>query len=327
MCAHLRVAYKPIDNGDGSMRERWQCEACGHTFNPYRPGELIPGLPARHMIVRDACRETHGDQGAVSEALAAIESEARKIIGAWPRGQGHQFHFVLTVERHVRRCGDCTWHVHAFDVERCNKHGAKRDPTTCAEYTPKSETDHALHPTGRCTCAGEGRCEWCRTICPVCGGGDVRCPSCDGTGRTRRGSDADDPTPAPAYKPLRDALERHGEPEEAAPETVTYHRQVKGATGAKGSDAKRLDVVAELDDGTVAHEAITHVACPACDGTGDATAPLHTRRSRTLRARHATGPATPTATRTNGRGTSASCATAAGAYPKRCDGTAYHGAR
>lgn len=21
-----------------------------------------------------------------------------------------------------------------------------------------------LHPTGRCTCAGEGRCEWCRRV-------------------------------------------------------------------------------------------------------------------------------------------------------------------
>lgn len=26
-----------------------------------------------------------------------------------------------------------------------------------------------LHPGGRCTCAGEGRCEWCRTTCLWCG--------------------------------------------------------------------------------------------------------------------------------------------------------------
>lgn len=24
------------------------------------------------------------------------------------------------------------------------------------------DADAALHPTGRCTCAGEARCEWCR---------------------------------------------------------------------------------------------------------------------------------------------------------------------
>lgn len=208
-CAHLRVAYKPIDNGDGSMRERWQCEACGLAFKPYRGEHVTPGLPARHMIVRDACRETHGDQGAVSEALAAIESEARKIIGAWPAGQGHQFHFVLTVER----------------------------ATTTSD------------------------------VCPVCEGDDPFCPTCGGeTGRRRRRTATDDSTPAPAYKPLRDALEA----QRAAPETVAYHRQVKGATGAKGSDALRLDVVVALDGGGTAHETITTVECPACGGTGDA---------------------------------------------------------
>lgn len=26
-----------------------------------------------------------------------------------------------------------------------------------------------MHPDGRCTCSGEGRCEWCRTHCLWCG--------------------------------------------------------------------------------------------------------------------------------------------------------------
>lgn len=26
-----------------------------------------------------------------------------------------------------------------------------------------------LHPLGRCTCGGEGRCEWCQRRCPDCG--------------------------------------------------------------------------------------------------------------------------------------------------------------
>lgn len=26
-----------------------------------------------------------------------------------------------------------------------------------------------LHPLGRCTCGGEGRCEWCTRPCPTCG--------------------------------------------------------------------------------------------------------------------------------------------------------------
>ncbi|MFP2897828.1 hypothetical protein [Corallococcus sp. 4LFB] len=36
-----------------------------------------------------------------------------------------------------------------------------------------SEVDAMLHPSGRCTCAGEGLCEWCRARCDVCGGPGV----------------------------------------------------------------------------------------------------------------------------------------------------------
>ncbi|MBN9687102.1 hypothetical protein [Corallococcus sp. NCRR] len=32
-----------------------------------------------------------------------------------------------------------------------------------------SEVDAMLHPSGRCTCAGEGQCEWCRARCDACG--------------------------------------------------------------------------------------------------------------------------------------------------------------
>ncbi|MBZ4371498.1 hypothetical protein [Corallococcus sp. AS-1-6] len=36
-----------------------------------------------------------------------------------------------------------------------------------------SEVDAMLHPSGRCTCAGEGQCEWCRARCDACGGPSV----------------------------------------------------------------------------------------------------------------------------------------------------------
>lgn len=45
-----------------------------------------------------------------------------------------------------------------------------------------------LHPTGRCTCGGEGRCAWCAEICQTCGGTAVAdepwhvCDACKGTG-------------------------------------------------------------------------------------------------------------------------------------------------
>ena len=37
-------------------------------------------------------------------------------------------------------------------------------------YKDRQEmTDATLHPSGRCTCAGEGSCEWCKTHCVHCG--------------------------------------------------------------------------------------------------------------------------------------------------------------
>lgn len=53
---------------------------------------------------------------------------------------------------------------------------------------PWELSDDPLHPTGRCTCGGEGRCEWCQKICQTCGGDGVgeeawlACGDCLGTG-------------------------------------------------------------------------------------------------------------------------------------------------
>lgn len=33
----------------------------------------------------------------------------------------------------------------------------------------KGREPDPLHPRGRCTCSGEGRCYWCRTTCRMCG--------------------------------------------------------------------------------------------------------------------------------------------------------------
>jgi hypothetical protein len=41
-------------------------------------------------------------------------------------------------------------------------------------------TNAALHPYGRCTCSGEGTCEWCQRLCPECLG--AGCPKCRQTG-------------------------------------------------------------------------------------------------------------------------------------------------
>lgn len=39
----------------------------------------------------------------------------------------------------------------------------------------QQSADAAMHPNGQCTCHDEGTCEWCKGICPTCGG-DGRAP-------------------------------------------------------------------------------------------------------------------------------------------------------
>ncbi len=60
----------------------------------------IPGLCARHIIIKDACRELRGDKGAIDEALGRARDALEKAIKGWgPPGRGMQLHVVVTVER------------------------------------------------------------------------------------------------------------------------------------------------------------------------------------------------------------------------------------
>lgn len=73
----------------------------------------------------------------------------------------------------------------------------KSPPMTREKALQMIETDRVLHPYGRCTCAGEGTCEWHRGRCESCwGSGEIRgcsipCPDCDGSGRKDAESDWD----------------------------------------------------------------------------------------------------------------------------------------
>jgi hypothetical protein len=62
----------------------------------------LPGLPAAHAIIRDGCREAHGEMGAFEEAVARLRREYEACLAGWPRGKGVQFHVLLIVERPPR---------------------------------------------------------------------------------------------------------------------------------------------------------------------------------------------------------------------------------
>ena len=59
-CAHQRVNYNPIRNGDGTMSARWTCALCIHEF-----------VPKAALIAK------HAEVGRLREALLNIVAEIR----------------------------------------------------------------------------------------------------------------------------------------------------------------------------------------------------------------------------------------------------------
>jgi len=54
-----------------------------------------------------------------------------------------------------------------------NDHGSH--PSDYAATKGATMGSDSLHPFGRCTCAGEGKCNWCRLPCGTCGKGRAFC--------------------------------------------------------------------------------------------------------------------------------------------------------
>ena len=59
----------------------------------------IPGVTAKHVIIRGGCREAHGDHGAFEEAVHRLRAEYEAVMSGWPERSGVHFHLVLTIER------------------------------------------------------------------------------------------------------------------------------------------------------------------------------------------------------------------------------------
>jgi hypothetical protein len=81
-----------------------------------------------------------------------------------------------------------------------------------------------LHPTGRCTCGGEGRCEWCHRICEVCMGDcyETSCGACGSAGYR----------PEPDYEAL------------GYPETEAYETELESAANVARYFCLTVDLLA-----------------------------------------------------------------------------------
>jgi len=59
-------------------------------------------------------------------------------------------------------CAECGYSREAAVHERCGKEACE---IKCHPFVaPPPDESAQLHPTGRCTCANEGRCDWCTKI-------------------------------------------------------------------------------------------------------------------------------------------------------------------
>ncbi len=74
---------------------------------------------------------------------------------------------------------------HTEEFDEATKAHARELLASCRAIDPDfGKATDLLHPTGRCTCGGEGECEWCKGLCPACLGDcyETQCPVCDSTG-------------------------------------------------------------------------------------------------------------------------------------------------
>jgi len=65
----------------------------------------IPGrLKVGHHFITDECRQTHGDEGAFSEAVNRLKIQYLKCYKVWPKGT--KFHLVMSIEDAEKEKGD-----------------------------------------------------------------------------------------------------------------------------------------------------------------------------------------------------------------------------
>jgi hypothetical protein len=63
----------------------------------------IPGIRAKHAVISNTCRETHGNLGALEEAFRRVREEYLGILMNRGSEKGLNFHVVLTLEDEKRK--------------------------------------------------------------------------------------------------------------------------------------------------------------------------------------------------------------------------------
>lgn len=84
-CACLRVKYDPIDNGDGTVRERWLCEDCETVFVK----EFW--LSEAHRKLREFERFAFESGETAGEGMAQVQSLTTKLVSVQSALDEHKY--------------------------------------------------------------------------------------------------------------------------------------------------------------------------------------------------------------------------------------------
>lgn len=122
--------------------------------------------PGEIRRIGNTLRTVARDCDALSKRVEAVECERDEARARADRAEAESARLRPVVE--------AAWlHVLASpgedgsDLDRVVRaykwpEGAEPADAVAADRARDAEIDAALHPNGRCTCAGEGQCEWCR---------------------------------------------------------------------------------------------------------------------------------------------------------------------
>jgi len=115
---------------------------------------------AESALSKDKADDLRGDLTGKLTSLKVVmqREEAESLIQ--PMAQ-----LVLALGKHVL---GRPVKVSDGDVSKRDLEGIVNDLERRHEHD-SAVREATLHPTGRCTCAGEGTCEWCKTHCADCG--------------------------------------------------------------------------------------------------------------------------------------------------------------
>jgi len=129
-------------------------------------GEAMSGGSFEYLYIKDVDELINRNDLFVHMRNALIEIGAKDVARETEEFRLFLRQIETRAEVYMERLGP-VWHV-VITVKADDP--VMRERLFFAGFMIESP-DEKVHPGGRCTCAGEGECEWCKTHCIHCGAG------------------------------------------------------------------------------------------------------------------------------------------------------------